>query len=328
MRHTIAVAACAAVVIAVPLAGQESGEQLRVLLSTSQDGAVVSRTVVESRITKGAPYSGEAVTETTQILTDGNRISRKTTTRIYRDSDGRTRRENVSAATGEVTTINISDPVAESTYVLYPDKKVAFKNGVVMVGPSGRGGASASVEPGSGGVVIASRDPDGSPRVSAGNPSGAGGGGGGGGGFGAVSAGPASGARGGGGGGGRGGAAPPPGLAPTLERVSAAGTSTKREELGQQMLEGVLATGTRSTTTIPAGSIGNAKPILIVSEQWFSEDLKALVLTKHSDPRAGETTYRLTNIIQGEPHRSLFEVPADYTLQDSVIRRNRTPLQD
>ena len=75
------------------------------------------------------------------------------------------------------------------------------------------------------------------------------------------------------------------------------------------------------TTTIPAGSIGNEQPILVVSEQWFSPDLKVLVMTKHSDPRSGENTYRLTNITQTEPARSLFEVPADYTLKDSVIRR-------
>ena len=75
------------------------------------------------------------------------------------------------------------------------------------------------------------------------------------------------------------------------------------------------------TTTIPAGSIGNEQPILVVSEQWFSPDLKVLVMTKHSDPRSGENTYRLTNITQTEPVRTLFEVPADYTLKDSVIRR-------
>ena len=84
--------------------------------------------------------------------------------------------------------------------------------------------------------------------------------------------------------------------------------------------------GTRTTTTIPAGTIGNEQPILIVAEQWFSPDLKVLVMTKHSDPRTGETTYRLTNIVQTEPARSLFEVPADYTLKDSVIRR-QSPMQ-
>ena len=81
-----------------------------------------------------------------------------------------------------------------------------------------------------------------------------------------------------------------------------------------------------SATVIPAGGIGNLQEIRIVSEQWFSPDLEVLVLTKHSDPRSGETIYRLMNIVQSEPARSLFEVPADYTLKDSVIRR-QSPME-
>ena len=88
----------------------------------------------------------------------------------------------------------------------------------------------------------------------------------------------------------------------------------------------MIATGTRTTTTIAAGTIGNEQPILVVSEQWFSPDLKVLVMTKHSDPRNGETTYRVMNVVQAEPARSLFEVPADYTLKDSVIRR-QSPME-
>jgi hypothetical protein len=97
---------------------------------------------------------------------------------------------------------------------------------------------------------------------------------------------------------------------------------TTTEELGQQVVEGVLATGTRSTTVIEAGTIGNERPIQIVSEQWTSTDLKLLVTTKHTDPRTGESSYRLTNITQAEQPRSLFEVPADYTLKESTIRRS------
>ena len=82
------------------------------------------------------------------------------------------------------------------------------------------------------------------------------------------------------------------------------------------MIEGVEAEGTRTTTTIPAGQIGNDLPINIVSEQWYSPELQLLVMTKHSDPRTGETTYRLTNISRAELDHSLFEVPADYTLRN------------
>jgi hypothetical protein len=96
---------------------------------------------------------------------------------------------------------------------------------------------------------------------------------------------------------------------------------TTREELGQQTIEGVPAVGTRSTTEIAAGAIGNEQPIKIVSEQWYSPELQVLVLTKHSDPRTGETTYRLTGIVRAEPARSLFDIPPDYTLQESAIRK-------
>ena len=106
----------------------------------------------------------------------------------------------------------------------------------------------------------------------------------------------------------------------------APGGNVNKEDLGTKVVEGVAATGTRITTTIPAGAIGNEQPILIVSEQWSSPELKVLVMTKHNDPRTGETTYRLTNIVQTESARSLFEVPADYTITESVIRR-QSPMQ-
>ena len=90
------------------------------------------------------------------------------------------------------------------------------------------------------------------------------------------------------------------------------------ESLGRQMVEGVEADGTRVTITIPAGEIGNERPIQIVSEQWYSAELGALLLSRHSDPRSGETTYRLTNINRVEPTKSLFEVPAGYTVSEGL----------
>src|SRR5215203_991484 len=45
------------------------------------------------KVVKGAPYSGDAVTETIQTLADGNRIINRITSSVYRDSEGRTRRE-------------------------------------------------------------------------------------------------------------------------------------------------------------------------------------------------------------------------------------------
>ncbi len=86
----------------------------------------------------------------------------------------------------------------------------------------------------------------------------------------------------------------------------------KTESLGKQTIEGVEAEGVRTTFTIPVGQIGNDRPIEVVSERWEATELKVVVLSKHKDPRFGETIYRLTNINRGEQPKSLFELPADY----------------
>jgi hypothetical protein len=83
------------------------------------------------------------------------------------------------------------------------------------------------------------------------------------------------------------------------------------------MIEGVEAKGVKTTRTIPAGEIGNDRPIEIVFEQWHSEELGVDVLTKRSDPRAAETTYKLTNIQRTEPLPSLFQPPPDYEVQEN-----------
>lgn len=86
------------------------------------------------------------------------------------------------------------------------------------------------------------------------------------------------------------------------------------EHLGTQTVNGVPATGTRMTRTIPAGAEGNTLPIVTVHETWMSEDLKVPVMTKTSDPRFGSTTTQLTNVVRAEPDPSLFQVPAGYTV--------------
>jgi len=103
------------------------------------------------------------------------------------------------------------------------------------------------------------------------------------------------------------------------------------ESLGTQTIDGVEATGTRTTVTIPAGAIGNERAITIVSERWLSPELQAVVLSAHRDPRFGETTYRLTGITRGEPDKSLFEVPSDYTVREGppeTMRFRRAPGQE
>jgi len=92
------------------------------------------------------------------------------------------------------------------------------------------------------------------------------------------------------------------------------------ENLGLQTINGVAATGTRTTQTIPAGAIGNTNAIQIVREVWMSADLKIPVMIKTSDPRFGETTMQLTNVLQTNPDAALFQVPAGFTVQNSHDR--------
>jgi hypothetical protein len=90
--------------------------------------------------------------------------------------------------------------------------------------------------------------------------------------------------------------------------------NVKTEDLGTQSINGILATGTRTTRTIPAGAIGNAQPLESIHERWVSTDLGVPVMVKTTDPRFGTTTTQLTNINRAEPDAALFTVPSDYTV--------------
>ncbi|HET9183066.1 MAG TPA: hypothetical protein VFP59_13095 [Candidatus Angelobacter sp.] len=94
----------------------------------------------------------------------------------------------------------------------------------------------------------------------------------------------------------------------------------KTESLGTQEIEGIAADGKRVTRTIPAGAIGNEQPIQITLETWTSPDLQTVVLQKRNDPRFGETVFQLTNIKQGEPDASLFQVPSGYKKVEGSMR--------
>jgi hypothetical protein len=293
---------------------------------------VAARVPLE-RAMKGAPYSAETIVEGTQQLADGNRISRKTTGRVYRDGEGRTRRED-DRPNGAVT-ISITDPVAGFSYSLDPQNKVAWRTPIGAAGAIVRRFESTTAPDGSTVVGFETRKAEveaaarearkqGSEdeqsmkakvaeRQAAEIAASGGGGGGRGGGF-ATTA-PVETPRGGGGGGGRGGAVAMPRTAMPTMNPAAAGP------LEHKVIDGIQVEGRRTTTVIPAGQIGNEQPITITSEQWRSPDLNVLVMTRHSDPRTGDSVYRLQNIIRAEPDRSLFMVPADYTVKDTGIRR-------
>jgi TonB family protein len=102
---------------------------------------------------------------------------------------------------------------------------------------------------------------------------------------------------------------------------SAARYTTKTEELGKQMVEGVECEGTRVVTTLPAGAIGNERPIETVKETWYSPGLQLMILSKRTDPRFGESTYRVTNIARYEPDAEHFQIPSDYTIIDNRAKK-------
>lgn len=98
---------------------------------------------------------------------------------------------------------------------------------------------------------------------------------------------------------------------------AAAMPAPKKERLEAQLVEGVMAEGTRVTVTIPAGEFDNEQPMEITHEQWYSAELQTVVLMKHNDPRFGETVYRLSNITRAEPAPDTFIPPPGLRLVDT-----------
>ncbi|HJQ32144.1 MAG TPA: hypothetical protein VJ866_08195 [Pyrinomonadaceae bacterium] len=268
------------------------------------------------KLVKGAPYSAQAVTESIQTLADGNRIVRKNTAQVYRDSEGRTRRDQTFSNLGPYSTgsdvpqaVFINDPVAAVNYILDPASKTARKFPRLELRFKTEGGDAKAD---SSGAEVRRKievertftrvvpGPEAPPAQT---------------GTAIIVAPPAGPVEGGG---------------PVEFHLSRSSSKaeTKSEKLEPRSFDGVMAEGTRTTTTIPAGELGNEQPIQIVSERWYSPELQVVVMTRHSDPRTGETTYRLTNLSRTEPAASLFQVPADYTLKEAPapgVRRMRRP---
>jgi hypothetical protein len=88
------------------------------------------------------------------------------------------------------------------------------------------------------------------------------------------------------------------------------------EELPSQTISGLTMRGSRVTTTIPVGAIGNDREMKVVNERWYSNDLQVLVRSSNTDPRFGTSSYELTGIVQAPPDPLLFQVPSDYTQRD------------
>jgi len=90
---------------------------------------------------------------------------------------------------------------------------------------------------------------------------------------------------------------------------SAATPDVVEEDLGASLVNGVTARGSRTTTIVPPGQIGNDRPIRIVSERWYSTDLQITIKSIDTDPRYGETTWQLTDIHTGPQDSALFRHP-------------------
>ncbi len=109
----------------------------------------------------------------------------------------------------------------------------------------------------------------------------------------------------------------PPGLKAGERSPTHGPVETRTESLGNKYIEGVNAVGTRMTRIIDAGSMGNDKPIVSVTETWFSPELKMTVLTENDDGQSGHSTMKLIHITHTEPIAQLFQVPSDYTVKDT-----------
>ena len=262
-----------------------------------QTFAFVAGALVGGNPVKGAPYSGNAVTDSTQTLADGNRIVNHMTAAVYRDGEGRERREQsipnigpFAAQGAPPMTIFISDPVAGLNYSLNPGEKIAIK---LPAPPAGSLPPMPPLPPGASGPVVVQR-------------------------FGAA------------GGTATASMVAPPG-SPQVMFYAKSGAALAQnppdvQQLGTKVVEGVQAEGTRTTMTIPAGQIGNDNPIQIVDEVWRSPDLQVIVHSEHSDPRMGTTVYSLQNISRSDPSPALFQVPSDYTVSDTPAVQKVVPL--
>lgn len=103
------------------------------------------------------------------------------------------------------------------------------------------------------------------------------------------------------------------------QQVVAAKPETSSENIGTDAIEGIPVRGARVSQTYKPGALGNDRPLTIVTESWYSEDLQINLMTKRTDPRFGVQTVRVTELVRQEPDASLFAVPADYKLVNETL---------
>lgn len=216
-------------------------------LCPAQEMTHAGAAMVQVKVVRNAPFSAQVLTEYVEVLADGNRIVRRETALLARDSEGRTsRKQNLlrSSLGSTEAVVFIQDPVEGAAYVLDPRSRSARK---IRALPAESATAINSI---------------------------------------------------------------------VAKATEADKKTIRSESLGAQVIEGVQAEGTRILRTIPPGEIGNERPLEIASETWYSPELQTIVMSRNRDARQGESTYKLIDIQRGEPGRTLFEVPADYTIRE------------
>lgn len=228
--------------------------------------------LLDARLVRNKPLAAVFESAAVQTLANGASDARRVTTKIYRDGDGRTRREQIFyvAAAGQppVETgraVSIYDPVAGYGYSINPATRTVQRYRL----PSLQQQQSAPFN---------NRIPTSVEILRNDNPQ-----------------------------------------TGTVRRYAL--EPPRVESLGRQQIAGVEAEGWRVTIKVPAGAIGNAAPLETVYETWIAGDLQMLVKGSVRNPVGGEHTLNLTTINRAEQPRSLFEVPAGYTVIDMGVKR-------
>jgi hypothetical protein len=299
-------------VLAATAAAQQTAQQVEQQIIELQDkrsfeaaGALpgpapmLTRFGGPSAVVKGEPYSAEAITEIIQVLADGNRIVNKTSNKSYRDSEGRSRMEITPSPAGawmpdmkpfSVTVID--DPVSGDHITLNNNSKQASRFSFKATNATTTG-VTGGIARAQNLIMVTTNSGDLAATIPASGPM-------------HVTGSHATAAYG------------QSGANVSVNAFVSSGVTpeVKKESLGKQVIEGVECIGSKETATIPAGAVGNERTIESVTEHWYSSELQLEVLTKTVDPRFGETSYRLSNIIRAEQPKSLFEVPSDYKLEE------------
>src|ERR1700758_62832 len=232
-----------------------------------------------TEVVKGQPYQAQAVTEVKQALADGTHITQTTTATLARDSDGRTVRVQ------KLSTIGPWKSASNSSQANAPTLTTIFD-------PVAQTHTDYNSDNNVAHVLAMPAPPAKAATGAAG-------------GFAVISAGPGAGG---------------PGnvtfaFKARAESGEAPSADVKTESLGDKDIDGIPVTGTKTTNTIPAGTIGNDRDLVVTRETWYSPDLKLVLQSTQTDPRFGETTYSLTDVQRSEPDPALFQVPAGYTVE-------------